>query len=226
MKTTTPAAVLAPRLPKQLPPRAPQRPMEQFVFEGGLFTNWDWIGQTAAGIRFEQALIRRAVFSGATLPQFRLIDARVEVSDLSNTICDRPRFQRVEFSECRLLGAQWPECRLEDVVFRECDLRDAVLVLARCRAVRFEQCNLTGATLLEADLTGVVFAGCDLTDVVFHGARMAGADLRGSILNNARAGAAELKGVIIDAAQAAQVVTLFGVVVRDANADTSTAHDA
>jgi fluoroquinolone resistance protein len=60
----------------------------------------------------------------------------------------------------------------------------------------------------------VIFQDCDLTQANLSGARLEGADLRGSLLNGMRAGVQELQGVTIDPQQAAQVVAILGIQVR------------
>jgi uncharacterized protein YjbI with pentapeptide repeats len=215
MKPAVQRGVQPPQLPKSLPSIAVERLADHQEVAAGRLSGSDFTDQTARDIVFEQVQVRRAAFTRTHLTNVRLTDVYMEVVELSGAVWEQARIRRVAFGGCRLLGIQLVKAQLEDVLFQECNLEGAVLAAATCRAVRFERCNLRGAALEEADLTGAVFAGCDLTNADLRDATLRNADLRGATLDGLRITVKALQGAIIAPGQAAQIVGLLGVTVRE-----------
>ena len=209
--------IKTPRLPKDLNTQTPTTLDDDAEYFAVSVTGSEFVKQAASPVIFEQALLRRVNFSQSRLPGLRLLDVRLEACDVTGAIWEQARLQRVIFDGSRLTGIQFLEARCEDVVFQDCVLEGAIFASATFRAARFENCNLREAVFTAADLTNVVFRRCDLAHADLRGGKLAGADLRGSIINGMQVGAPELKGAIIDPTQAVQVVSVLGIVVKDAD---------
>ena len=215
MKTSFRRDVQSPRLPKRLIATT-LRDLDDYAEYASLASDGrDFSTQTAGHVVFEQVLLRRAIFNRTRLTQLRMLDVRLEASDLSGADWEKARLWRVEFAGSRLLGIQLLEAQLDNIRFKDCNLEGAVFASAKFKAARFEDCVLRECSFEGADLSGVVFARCDLTDADLRESQLAGADLRGSILNGLSVGAKELAGAIISPAQAVQVASLLGVPVKD-----------
>jgi uncharacterized protein YjbI with pentapeptide repeats len=209
------AGIRSPELPKALPPGTVEMLEEQAEVSQSRLERLDFSEVDAAGVLFEQVLVRHVGFFGAHLERMRLFDCRLEGCELSGVILEQARLRRVELSGCRMLGANLGEGMLEDVRFVECNLEGALFGMANFKAVRFEQCILKTASFESADLSGVVFERCDLTKADLRGAKLKGADFSSSTIDGMQIGLADLAGVIIAAHQAAQVVNLMGVVIKE-----------
>ena len=215
MKSSSRAGIQPPQLPKPLRAETVATLEDHSELATITVSGSDFTQQTAANVLFEQVRLQRAIFNRTRLPHLRLLDARLEMCDLSGADWEKARFRRVEFNGCRLLGVQWPEAALDDVLFRECNLEGALLALSKFKAARFESCVLRGVSFENADLSNVVFHLCDLSDADLRNSKLQGADLRGSTLNRVQVGAKELHGAIIDRLQAPLVVNLLGLIIKE-----------
>jgi uncharacterized protein YjbI with pentapeptide repeats len=215
MKTSAKAGLLAPQLPKPLPSREVETLENSAEYAACQITSRDLSGQSAAGVLFDQVSLQRAIFQGTRLDRLRLFDVRASACDFSGAGWEKSRLRRVEFSGCRLIGIQLLEAQLDHVRFTECNLEGAVFASAVFKNGRFEHCNLRGSMFEQADLSGVVFRECDLAQANLSGAKLQDADFRGSILNRMKVGADDFRGAVIDSSQAALVVALMGVIIRE-----------
>ncbi len=216
MKSTSKHGIQTPRLPKNLNAETITALEDHAEYYAVSISSGELVKQIAASVIFEQVRLQRVNFTQSRLPKLRLLDVQLETCDLTGALWEQARLQRVAFNGCRLMGVQLLEARCEDVVFRDCTLENAIFASATFKAAHFENCNLREVVFTEADLTNVVFQRCDLTHADLRGGKLAGADLRGSIISGMQVGAPELKGAIIDPTQAVQVVSVLGIVVKDA----------
>ncbi len=204
-----------PQLPRRLPGMTLEKLENGQDFSGVGITGCDLSGQTAGEILFEQAQLKRVLFTRTHLSRIRMLDVRAELCDWSGASWEKGRFRRVELKECRLSGFQLFETELDQVLFTDCIFESAVIVTGSFQGARFEGCNLREARFEESDLTGTVFSHCDLTGSSLAGCKLEGVDLRGSTLSNLRANAKDLRGILIEPSQAVQIVSLFGIKVEE-----------
>jgi uncharacterized protein YjbI with pentapeptide repeats len=203
------------RLPKTLPPIDPAEVKDPCDLAGGSLTSADYTGQTLTNPLFDQIRLRRVTLTRAHWVSARLFDCRLESCDLSGAKFEKTRLRRIELDGSRLLGLDLTEAAIEDGLFKECNAEGSLWYGVRFHCVRFVKCNLRRATFEGADLSGIVFSECDLSGANLQGTKMAGADLRSSILDGMQVGPLDLRGAIISPEQAAQVVGLIGVIVKE-----------
>jgi uncharacterized protein YjbI with pentapeptide repeats len=214
MKTAPKHELLAPQIPKHLPPAALMA--EDYAQETQLlFTHDNLTDSKVTNLLLEQVICRQVIFLQARWTGLRVFDSRLERCDLSGAAWEKARFRRVEVLGCRLLGVDLLDSSFEDVLFRDCNGEGALFGSANFKAARFENCNLRETSFEGADLTGVVFHQCDLTHANFRGAKLTEADLRTATIDGLQAGITELKGAIIAPLQAIQVVGLLGITVKE-----------
>src|SRR5689334_853044 len=104
-----------PKLPKHLSAQAVSNLSDQAEYTQVTWSGGDFTNQSASGVIFDQAHLRRVSLSRTKLPKARFVDVRLDASDLSGAEWEKAHWRRVEFIGCRLLGAQLLEARAEDV---------------------------------------------------------------------------------------------------------------
>lgn len=215
MKTKQTQGIQTPRIPKLAQTDAPAS------LEYGMdYSRQSWVGadfslQKTGGVVFEQIRLKRANLNGLEFNKSRLVDVIMEACDLSGVICANMRFQRAEILDSRLIGTNFLESEFDDVTFKDGNLENIIFVSGTQRHTRYQNCNLRNARFEDADLSGVIFDKCDLTGAYFRGAKLNGTDFRGSIINGMKLDPKDVRGVIIESAQAAQIVTLLGLEVKE-----------
>jgi uncharacterized protein YjbI with pentapeptide repeats len=215
MKNTSRYGVRTPDLPKNLV-KADFEPQEEpGEYFRVLLSNENLTGRELPHLVFEQVHLRHAVFLQASLPGLRASDCRLEHCDFSGARLEKARLKRLEFSGCRLLGTDFLEGVFEDLLFKDCIAEGCHFAMASFRAARFEKCAFPRASFESADLSGAVFDGCDLTGANFNGAKLEGADFSTAKIDALQIGVKELQGAIIAPWQAAQVVSLLGIRIKD-----------
>jgi uncharacterized protein YjbI with pentapeptide repeats len=112
---------------------------------------------------------------------------------------------------------QMPGAELADVAIMDCILTEAYLASSSFKHVVFENCDLSRVTFEGSDLAGVCFRKCNLSGADLRGAKLQSADFRSSDLSGVQIAGKDLQGAIIEPGQAAQVISLLGVRVMDAD---------
>lgn len=140
------------------------------------------------------ALLARADFSGAKLPNLRLVDVRLGQSNLANLDARGATLVRCELRGCRLTGSAWVEAQLTDVLMTDCVVDLAAFTSARLDRVTFDGCRLTQSDLQDLDGESVRFHGCDLGECDLTDARLRRSELRGCELRGLH-GVERLRGV-------------------------------
>jgi uncharacterized protein YjbI with pentapeptide repeats len=212
-----------PRIVRLNPPRTPlDLPAGAIASleDGGEYTAMAVTGcnlgkQAAAGVVFDQVVLRRVSMGGTRLPDMRMSDALLEASDLSGVQALKARWYRDEFVGCRLTGMQLFTFHGVDIFFRECSMENAMFTAGRFKSVRFERCNLRGMLMEKMDLAGTVFRNCDMAGADLSGSGLKGVDFRGSDLSGLRVEGRQLRGTLIDSLQAVQIASLLGIIVQD-----------
>lgn len=143
-----------------------------------------------------------------------LSDVRIENSDLANIDSTGSTFERVEIIGSRLTGTICNESQWKSVLFRECRLDLAMMRMAAMQDCVFEDCNITQADFYAADLAGALFRRSDLSRADIAQANLTRADIRDCRIDGMRGTPATMEGLGISHDQAALLITLFGVIVR------------
>ena len=211
-------------------PAPPDCPKEQFLTElvaGTLQPHGEWeeiqlsmleLSNTRLpGMEIGAALFTKVAARGTHWRDLRLRDVRINGCDLANADWMGARFHRVEVLDSRLTGLGLSESRLADVRFGNCKADATWFRNATFERARFERCDLREANFEGADLSGVVFVDCDLRQARFTGARMQGTDLRGSNLQGIISDPDNLRGIIIEPMQAADLIPVLGITLRNRN---------
>lgn len=182
------------------------------------------------GWRFENCILRRARFTGATLDDAafvgcrgafvdftaaRLMEATVEKCDFNNGTFGGATVAQARFIGCKLTGADFAGARTTAVLFKETMLSAARLPGVSFRKTAIERVDFGMADLAKCDFREAFFSGSSLRDAHLVDARFEGADLRGADLGGIRLGDARaFKGAIISRDQAGALLAEMGLQVR------------
>ncbi|MGH7779566.1 MAG: pentapeptide repeat-containing protein [Candidatus Binataceae bacterium] len=195
-------------------PAAPESLLGEECFERKIIDGAELSATVATGVVFDTCVIRRVALDSSKLVHLRLVDVRVEKSNLANSDWTRARLARVEVSGSRLTGLILSEADTRDVVVKSCKADFLRCLGAKLKGIKFEDCILSDADFQDADLDGVSFPGCDLSRADFTGAKLREVDLSGAKIDGLRIEPAQLRGVTIDASQAMFIIALLGIKVR------------
>lgn len=184
-------------------------------YEDVVFTGGEYASSQLSGLTIGPAILTKLIARAARWRDLQLTDVRLTGCDLANIDCVGAKMRRVELLDGRLTGANFSESRLTDLRVANCKADAAWFIRTVFERARFERCDLRGANFEGADLRGVVFSDCDLRLARLTGARLASTDLRGSNLEGIEAGSGDLRGAIIEPTQAADLIALLGVILRN-----------
>jgi uncharacterized protein YjbI with pentapeptide repeats len=163
-----------------------------------------------SGLRFDSCILRRLEFDRSKLPNFKLVDVRIEKSSFVNGQWASPSLRRVEITAARMTGLSIVEGEFSDVMFKDCKLDYLRLADARLNNVRFEGCALSDADFNKSRLENIGFSGCDLRNADLTHARLENVDLSGSKIEGLKIDPPQLKALTIDPAQAMAIVQMLG----------------
>jgi uncharacterized protein YjbI with pentapeptide repeats len=215
MRAVPPEVVNPPTLPAQLEPRTLTSLEAQAVIEECRLEACTLSRTKATPVRFYGVHLVGVALDESELPNLTWQDVICERCNLSMVNWRGARLTRAVVRGCRVTGGKLSEGELDDVRFIDCQLDYASFADTRFRQVVFESCQLRDANFRGADLAGTRFVECDVQRADFAGAKLRGADVSSSNANGITVGAGEVRGLVVSRQQAADLATLFGLVVRD-----------
>ena len=169
----------------------------------------------ADGLTIESAKLKDVEMRNSRLENLQMSDVRVESCDLSNGIWHKAALDRVEFIDCRMIGFKLVEAEVSDVLIQDSNCELAQFRYTKFKSSSFESCALKGADFYSADLRRVIFRRSDMRDAELSATKLKGADLRGCKIDGVRVQANALVGTIVDNVQAAYLLGLLGLVVKE-----------
>jgi len=160
------------------------------------------------------------VFDRVRMPGLRMrgakfCDVRFESCDLSMVDLHGASLNRVEFAGCKLQGADMSETVMNHVSFAGISARYANLSMSRLRNVRFDGADMRSGVLSDIRQELACVRRCDFTECDFSHTRLAGLDFGDSAIDGISVNAADLRGVAVSTWQAAGLIRILGVIVRD-----------
>lgn len=175
---------------------------------------------TAEGLDFSGATVHGALFQGCALRMCRweradLCDIKFVDCDLSGCRLDSASLHRCSFQGCKLVGTGWADAVLYQVMLDMCNLSYLNGSGCSLRKVDMRQCILKGACFSEATFGTLTLHKVDLTQATIFHTPLKGLDLSECSLDDLRADPESLHGAVIDAVQAAGLIRLFGLEVRE-----------
>jgi uncharacterized protein YjbI with pentapeptide repeats len=145
----------------------------------------------------------------------RLLDGVHDSCDWSNAAWDGAKVARCIFTECKMTGFGAANARFENTCFSRCKIDLGIFHRTEFKSCSFEHCLLRDSSFEEATFRQVRFRGCNLENVRMARAQLEEVDLRGCDVRGLQFDLRNARGLTIDPAQAADLIRLLGVRVRD-----------
>jgi uncharacterized protein YjbI with pentapeptide repeats len=185
------------------------------TFEDVILQKIDWQAKREANITFRGARFCGVRGRESNFQNLRLLDVLHDSCDWSNASWDRANVARCVFAECKMTGFGSAGARFENACFNRCRMDMTIFQGTEFKSCSFENCLLRDSSFEEAIFCGVRFRGCDLQNVRMARARLEEVDLRGSKVQALQFELRDARGLTIDPAQAADLIGLLGVRVRN-----------
>lgn len=194
---------------------------EEFLISELPITNMKSTGSVVRDEGFYRIEINKSIFDNCTLHacNFRkasFIDVVFQTCDLSNTEFQNAYFERCRFISCKCLGVNMSDTVIKKTVFEESNLQYSYFDRSRMTDVVFEEIDFTEASMAEATLKKFQPNKSKFLKNNFHRTLLATVDFTNSELAAPIVSSppVELKGATIDMFQAANLIGLWGIIVK------------
>lgn len=164
--------------------------------------------------------IKNCLFEGITMEECKeedsyFLDVVFQNCDLSNMLFYACLFRRVQFINCKLMGTDFSESMFDQVYFKECSCRFANLAFMKNKETHYQQCDFTQASIIETNLKKSTFQECTFHQCELQHAPLYQIDLSSCDLNNIITTPQDIQGAIIDSYQAASLIHLLKVKIKE-----------
>lgn len=173
---------------------------------------------TVQPARISDVTLNHCQLTAGSLAGSEWLDCTLQNLDLSNRAWQQSVIYRSQMVGCQLTGTNFIASTWKDVQVTDCQLDYGNLseaTLTRCRFVtsRLREVYFRAVTVRQ----GLVFEQCDLNAASFWETTLAGVDLTSSTFAELEVDAAveKLRRLRINSAQAASLLSLFGVQIKD-----------
>ena len=162
--------------------------------------------------RFTNCILTHCDFEKASF-----VDVIFEACDLSNSKFTEAYFERCHFIHCKCLGVDMGLTMIKSTRFELSNFTYSSFNQAKLLEVFFDQVDFSEASMEEAKLKKFATKNSLFIKTNFFQTLLAGVDFTGNELIAPMVSSPpfELKGMIIDQFQAAELIGLLGVIVKD-----------
>ena len=157
------------------------------VLEGLRFSGCSFLDTRLTCSKLQDTVWQRCKMGRVDFSLTDLSNARFEVCDLHLSKWVRARIAALHIEDSKLSGAVFNETQGLDVTLRNCKLVGTTL-----RAINFRK-----QTLVQLDFSDADLGGCNFQDTVFDGGSLRGASLRGVNLKGADLRSVELGSITL-----------------------------
>ena len=181
------------------------------------FSGLELSGVSANGTVFENVIFRGCTFDGVSLANCTFTDVlfsgcrfiRCDMGKSWLNRCDfrscsapgltflKGRLTGVTMADCQIAYCDFSEATVEHLAAVETNLMEANVYSTRLRHVALDRCDLTRATVFRASLSGMDLSTCEIAGI------RVSSDLH------------ELRGAVISPDQAAELMGLLGIKIKE-----------
>ena len=168
-------------------------------------------------LEVRSSVFRECSFSHCHFEKAVFVDVVFRNCDLSNSKFRSAYFERCRFESCKLIGIDMSDTRIKNVVFQETRLQYACFDKTKMTDVHFDQTDFTEASVIEASLKQFTAADTKFLRNNFYKTSLAGIDFTrcefaAPVVSMPPV---ELKGAILNPFQAADLIGLWGIIVKN-----------
>ncbi|MEA5011485.1 MAG: pentapeptide repeat-containing protein [Angelakisella sp.] len=162
-------------------------------------------------------LLESCVLRGCSLAKSSFVDVLFQDCDLSNCNLEGAYFQRCRFVRCKLVGTDFEDAVLKNCSFQDCTLAYSTFDRSSLTAFELQNCDLTEASFSTVKQKQFIAKNSSFCKTNFFQTPLCGIDFTGNQLTAPLLSSppAELRGSVIDMFQAAELIGLLGVVVKN-----------
>jgi uncharacterized protein YjbI with pentapeptide repeats len=173
-------------------------------------------GDTFLKIDISKSIFNDCAFHNCNFESSSFVDVIFQSCDLSNSIFTGAYFERCRFVSCKCIGVEMSDTIIKHTVFEQSNFRYSNFNQTNLTDVLFDQIDFTEASLVESKLKRFTAVGSKFVKNDFFKTRLATVDftnneLAAPIVSNPPI---ELKGAIVNMFQAANLIGLWGVIVK------------
>jgi uncharacterized protein YjbI with pentapeptide repeats len=177
--------------------------------------------ESIADMDFLKLELRTSIFKDCTLHHCSfengsVVDVIFEDCDLSNSSFSGAYFERCQFLRCKCVGVDMRDTIFKHTAFEESKLLYSLFDKTKLTDVLFDQADLTEVSMSEAVLKRMEVKNSKLIQNNFFKTMLAGIDFTENEFLQPTLSAlpVELKGAVISTIQAADLIGMYGVVVK------------
>lgn len=174
------------------------------------------VGEDISGNRFHNVIFENVRFNECNFHKCTFVDVVFTNCDLSNCDFGEGYFNRCEFINDKALGAKFGLSIFKDVSIKESNFELADLSGANINVAEFTGSNFKNASLSECRLKSLICDKVEFVQTNFFKTPLKGMDFANSTITDMIVSdtAVELRGAKMDLYQAAELVRLFGVIIK------------
>jgi hypothetical protein len=135
--------------------------------------------------------------------------------DLSNIKINASLLRNTQFSHCKLLGTDFSESVFDTIKINDSICRFANFSFMKNKIVSFQDCDLSNASIIETKLNKTHFSQCCLSQCEILHSSLYHIDLSSCDIQNIMTSPQDISGAIIDEYQAASLIHLLNVKIKD-----------
>lgn len=181
------------------------------------FHGLELTGLDAQDATFNQIVFRDCIFDGVDFSRSGFTDVVFEGCRFLSCSMEACWLNRVDFRSCSAPGISFAKGRFTGVAMEDAQVRYANFSEVNIKGLRVRSCSLAESAWRATRLSGASFDRCDLSRAEFARTPLAGidfssCDIAGIIVSS---DFRELRGCIIAPEQAAELIGLLGVRIRE-----------
>jgi uncharacterized protein YjbI with pentapeptide repeats len=191
---------------------ADETPVQGIVCEDACFREEDF-----QALEVRSSIFRACCFSSCHFEKAVFVDVVFRNCDLSNSRFRSAYFERCRFEGCKCIGADLSDTRIKNVVFRETRLQYSCFDKTKMTGVFLDQTDFTEASVIEASLKQFTAIDTKFLRNNFYKTSLSGIDFTrcefaAPVVSMPPV---ELKGTILNPFQAADLIGLWGIIVKN-----------
>jgi uncharacterized protein YjbI with pentapeptide repeats len=168
-------------------------------------------------IEISKSIFDNCVFHNCDFESSSFVDIIFRSCDLSNSKFTGAYFERCRFVSCKCIGVDLSDTIIKHTVFEQSNFRYSNFNQTKMTDVLFDQIDFTEASLVESKLKRFAAVGSKFVKNDFFKTMLATVDFTNNelvapIVSNPPI---ELKGIIVNMFQAANLIGLWGVIVKE-----------